>query len=62
MMNQEESREQEPIRERLEAMRDLPKSILKTLTKEEVKAFLYDDVWPESLSQKLKDYAVVEEE
>ena len=61
-MSQEESREREPIPERLEAMRDLPKSILATLTKGEVKAFLYDDVWPESLSQKLKDYAVVEEE
>lgn len=62
MMNQEESREQEPIPERLEAMRDLPKSILKTLTKGEVKAFLYDDVWPESLREKLKDYAMDEEE
>ena len=61
MMNREESREQELIPERLEAMRDLPKSILKTLTKGEVKAFLYDDVWPESLREKLKDYAVNEE-
>jgi len=61
MMNQEESREQEPIPERLETMRDLPKSILETLTKGEVKAFLYDDIWPESLREKLKDYAVDEE-
>jgi hypothetical protein len=61
-MSQEEPREREPIPERLEAMRDLPKSILETLTKGEVKAFLYDDVWPESLREKLKDYAVDEEE
>ena len=61
-MNQEESRKQEPIPERLEAMRDLPKNILKTLTKGEVKAFLYDDVWSESLREKLKDYVVNEEE
>jgi hypothetical protein len=60
-MNQEKSREREPIPERLEAMRNLPKDILKTLTKSEVKAFLYDDVWPESLREKLKDYAVDEE-
>ena len=61
MMNQEESREQRPIPERLEALKNLPKSILKTLTKREVKAFLYDDIWPESLREKLKDFAVNEE-
>ncbi|MBN1831348.1 MAG: hypothetical protein JW896_04485 [Deltaproteobacteria bacterium] len=61
-MNQEESKGQKPISERLEAVRNLPKDILKTLTKLEVKAFLYDDVWPESLREKLKDYVVDEEE
>ena len=60
-MNQEELKEKEPIPERLEALKNLPESILKTLTKGEVKAFLYDDVWPESLREKLKDYAVNEE-
>ena len=60
-MNQEESEKHEPIPERLEALKNLPESILKTLTKEEVKAFLHDDVWPESLREKLKDYAVDEE-
>ncbi len=53
---------QKPIPERLEALKNLPESILKTLTKEEVKAFLYEDVWPESLREKLKDYIVNEEE
>ena len=62
MMNKEESKELKPIPERLEALKNLPESILKTLTKEELKAFLHDDVWPESLNEKLKDYAVNEEE
>ena len=61
IMNEEESKGQKPIPERLEALKNLPESILKTLTKEEVKAFLHDDVWPESLREKLKDYAVNEE-
>jgi len=61
MMNQEESKKQKPIPERLEAIRDLPESILKTLTKEEVKAFLYDDSWPDSLQEKLKRYTVNED-
>ena len=55
-MDREETKEQKPIPERLEAMRDLPKNILETFTKGEVKAFLYDDVWPDSLREKLKNY------
>ena len=61
MMDREKTREKKPIPERLEALKNLPESILKTLTKGEVKAFLHDDVWPESLREKLKDYAVEEE-
>lgn len=61
MMNQEESKGQKPIPERLEALKTLPKSILKTLTKEEVKAFLQDDLWPVSLREKLKSYTADEE-
>ena len=62
MMNPEASREKKPIPERLEAVKNLPESILKILTKEELKAFLHDDVWPESLREKLKNYAVDEDE
>jgi hypothetical protein len=62
MMDREKTREKKPIPERLEALKNLPESILKTLTKGEVKAFLHDDVWPESLREKLKNYAVDEEE
>jgi hypothetical protein len=61
MMDQEKSREKEPIPERLEALKNLPKSILRILTKGELNAFLYENVWPESLLEKLKDYAVNEE-
>ncbi|MBW1703684.1 MAG: hypothetical protein JRJ86_00775 [Deltaproteobacteria bacterium] len=48
----------QPEPERMEALRSLPAEITKTLTKEEVKAFLFDDKWPDSLKEKLKDYMV----
>ena len=41
---------------RVEAFRELPGEILGSLSKEEVRAFLFDDEWPESLAEKLKDY------
>ena len=47
-----------PDPKRMEALRNLPPEITKTLTKEEVKAFLFDDKWPDSLKEKLKDYMV----
>jgi hypothetical protein len=43
---------------RVEAFRGLPENILKNLTKEEVRAFMFEDEWPESLAEKLKDYMV----
>jgi len=42
--------------DRLTALRSLPDDIVETLTKQEIKAFLYKDVWPTSLREKLKDY------
>jgi hypothetical protein len=50
--------QEKPDLKRLEALRTLPKEVMHSLTKEEVKAFLYDDVWPDSLQEKLKDYMV----
>ena len=47
-----------PAKERLEALRNLPKEILKSLSQEELNAFLHEDVWPDSLREKLKDYMV----
>jgi hypothetical protein len=48
----------QPDPERMEVLRNLPAEITKTLSKEEVKAFLFDDNWPDSLKEKLKDYMV----
>jgi hypothetical protein len=59
-MNEDRSNVRRPAPERLEALRNLPKDILKTLSTEEVNAFLHDDVWPDSLQEKLKDYIVEE--
>ena len=41
---------------RIFVLRNLPLEIKESLTKEEVEAFLYSDVWPNSLEEKLKDY------
>ena len=32
--------------------------LIEDLTKEEVEAFLHDDLWPDSLREKLKDFLV----
>ena len=46
----------EPIPGRMEVLRELPTEIMKSLTKDEVKAFLFEEVWPDSLGEKLKEY------
>ena len=46
----------EPKPGRIEAFRELPGRILRSFTKEEVRAFLYEEEWPNSLEEKLKDY------
>ena len=60
-MEGEKSQEQKPDPKRLAALRSLPKEIITSFTKEEVKSFLYEDVWPDSLREKLKDYIVDED-
>jgi hypothetical protein len=50
-----------PIPGRMEALRELPAEIMRSLTKEEIRAFLYEDVWPDSLQEKLRDFTVEEE-
>lgn len=57
-MDENKNRGKEPKPGRIEALRDVPGEILKRLTKKEINAFLYDDEWPESLGEKLKDYLV----
>lgn len=49
-------RKPDPVR--MQALRSLPLEVKQTLTKEEVDAFLYEEVWPDSLKEKLKDYLV----
>jgi hypothetical protein len=41
---------------KLKALRSLPDNIIEILTKQEIRAFLYEDVWPTSLREKLKNY------
>ena len=46
--------------QRVEALKSLPAELKKSLTIEEVNAFLFDEEWPDSLQEKLKDYMVDE--
>ncbi len=41
---------------RIQLLRKLPLEIKESFTKEEVDAILYEDVWPDSLIEKLKGY------
>jgi hypothetical protein len=43
---------------RVQVLRMLPLEIKESITKEEANAFLFEDVWPDSLKEKLKDYIV----
>ena len=45
-----------PTPEKLEAIRNLPNEILSSLSQEEIHSFLHDEIWPDSLREKLKDY------
>jgi len=45
---------------KMQVLRSLPLEIKQKLTKEEVDAFLHDEVWPDSLKEKLQDYLVDE--
>jgi len=55
-MKEKKNTKKEPISGRMEALRELPAEILRGLTKNEVKAFLFEEVWPDSLGEKLKEY------
>ena len=58
MENKREAKKVDPVR--LQALRDLPAEVVKSLTKEEMNSFLFKDEWPDSLQEKLKDYLVDE--
>jgi hypothetical protein len=52
----QEKKNSEPKPGRMEVLRDLPSEIMKSLSKKEIQAFLFEDVWPDSLQKKMKDY------
>jgi hypothetical protein len=58
MENKREAKKVDPVR--LQALRNLPVEVVKSLTKEEMNSFLFKDEWPDSLQEKLKDYLVDE--
>ena len=58
-MDQEKKTDKKtPDPARVQALRMLPREIKESITKEEANAFLFEDVWPDSLKEKLKDYIV----
>jgi hypothetical protein len=59
-MGEEKSSPKKPDPTKLAALKSLPVEIVDSFTKEELHAFLYEDVWPDSLQEKLKDYIVGE--
>jgi hypothetical protein len=57
-MEKKDSLPGRPDPARLELVKNLPKEVLQSLNKEEVKALLSEDEWPESLQEKLRAYLV----
>ena len=55
-MSDNKDQDKQPDPERMEVLRNLPPEINNRLSKEEVRAFLFEDEWPDSLREKLKDY------
>jgi hypothetical protein len=57
-MEEKNQTNKEPLPGRMEVLRDLPADIMRSLTKEEIQAFLFQEIWPVSLSEKLEQYLV----
>lgn len=57
-MAKENSLKRRPDPVKIQILRMLPLEIKESLTREEVNAILYEEVWPDSLKEKLKDYIV----
>lgn len=60
IMEEQKSPEMKPDPARIQFLKSLPSKIIQSLTKEDVNAILYEDVWPDSLKEKLEDYIVEE--
>ncbi|OGW36233.1 MAG: hypothetical protein A2Y97_08385 [Nitrospirae bacterium RBG_13_39_12] len=59
-MEKKDLSKRKPDPQKMKVLRSLPLEIKQSLTKEEVDAFLYEEVWPDSLEEKLKDYIAEE--
>jgi hypothetical protein len=57
-MDEKDLSKRKPDPQRMQILRSLPLEIKQSLTKEEVDEFLFEEVWPNSLKDKLKDYIV----
>ena len=55
-MEEKNTTNKKPLPGRMEVLRDLPADIMRSLTKEEIRAFLFEEVWPVTLSEKLGQY------
>ena len=54
MNDNKETRKPDP--EKMRVLRSMPLQIKQSLTKEEVNAFLYEELWPDSLIEKLGEF------
>jgi hypothetical protein len=57
-MDEKDLSKRKPDPQKMQVLRSLPLEIKQSLTKEEVDTFLFEEVWPDSLKDKLKDYIV----
>jgi len=55
-MNDKNNQNGGPDPARVKVLQNLPKEIVEQLTKDEINAFLFDDLWPDSLRDKLKEF------
>ncbi|MBW2031444.1 MAG: hypothetical protein JRH06_16795 [Deltaproteobacteria bacterium] len=60
-MGEKRSLNAAPDSDRVAALRSLPRDIVQSMSREEIRAFLHEDIWPDSLKEKLKDYIVHED-
>ncbi len=60
-MVKKKDKKKKPDPERSEALKSLPPNIRQSLSEEEVELFLYEEVWPEELFEKLKDFIYKED-
>lgn len=59
-MAKESSPKKKADPEKIKVLRMLPLEVKDSLTPEEVHAILFEDVWPDSLQEKLKEYIIDE--